>query len=230
MEKYQLIVKIDSEAIFNSGESDGNIVQMKVLTDEQGFVYYHSKTLKGQLKDQAIWIYKEYKKLDTEKAKDFIKIVSELFGLNKEECENHDIPKEIYEELGLYDSGKLKVGHLQLDDETKDFFNQWFELQKSKQYTTLSKHELIKAQTKIRTNISIEDGVVKKGGLVNFHTIREGLTFYSVLEVEETKSTKEAVKKVLELIIGGFRRIGANTHRGRGCITAKIKHMNGKGA
>ncbi len=226
MIKYKLEVKIDSEAIFNSGESDGNIVQMKVLTDEDGFVYYHSKTLKGQLKDVALWIYKEYKKLDDKKAKRFIEIVCELFGFNKEEYEYHQIDTTIK----LYELGKLKVGHLELDEETKDFFYKWFEVEKDKSYITLSKHELIQAQTKIRTNISIVDGVVKKGGLVNFHTVRQGLTFYSTIEVDDTVVDEKEITEVLKLITGGFKRIGANAHRGRGCITAEIINVSGMGA
>lgn len=241
--KYQLAVTIDSEAIFNSGETDGNAVQMKVLTDEDGFVYYHSKTLKGYLKTQAMAIYMEYVKLDKAKAKTFLKIINKLFGFNDAECNYYKIPKE---EITRYEIGSLKVGHLQLDEETKDFFKKWFKLQELNEYITFSKHELIKAQTKIRTNIAIEKkadkrGVVKKGGLLNFHTVREGLTFYSELVVEDINWTEDGeeestsiereaeIFRTLQLIAGGLRKIGANTHRGRGYCTAKIEKLEGKG-
>ncbi len=87
-------------------------------------------------------------------------------------------------------------------------------------YYRISPHDLIKAQTHIRTRIQLEDGVSKNKMLNTFHTVRKGLIFYSRVSFQEGISYE--IIKDLAKIVYSFRRIGAGIHRGRGEVKARL--------
>lgn len=247
-------VELKTETIFNSGESDSNIVQTKALTDADGFVYFHSKTLKGQLKDRAFWLYDRYSesKDGEEKAKKMANAIAYLFGIEEQELisrypnvKNSDKDPEsekfegfiksldydlypTFQKDPLYCEGHLKIGCLEFSQEFKEMFNQLkkAEDRTSEEYIRFSNDALIKAQTNIRTSISIgENGVTKDKFLGKYHTVRAGFKFESKLDFISGNDAKVDVSKFepeLNMIVMALDRIGANTNRGRGKVSSRL--------
>nr|WP_131464525.1 RAMP superfamily CRISPR-associated protein [Acetivibrio straminisolvens] len=228
MSEYKIKVKICSEAIFNSGERERNLVQTKVLSDPYGFVYFHAKTLKGQLKRQAFWLLKQYAKIDyikgTNHAASFIKSYEKLFGEPNED-EKEIIKKYVKEYESKWKSpGLMRLSNLELDIAIRNYFINLQNEDKENDYYRISPHDLIEAQTNIRTNIQLDDGIVKDKMFHSFHTVKDGLTFYSTISFEEdvSETNEPDLLKDLSRIIRSFRRIGAGIHRGRGEIEAHL--------
>lgn len=228
-------VELKTETIFNSGESDSNIVNTKALTDNDGFVYFHSKTLKGQLKDRAFWLYDRYDQScdGQEQAKKMANAIAYLFGIEQEELMSRYPDKTKYNEFTkklddsfqkepLYCEGHLKIGNLEFDKEFKEIFKS---LRKNDEdYINFSKDALIKAQTNIRTNIVIgENGVTQDKFLGKYHTIRSGFKFESTLNyIPENDEKAESFKSELEMIVKSLDRIGSSINRGRGKVVSKL--------
>ena len=227
---YLIEVEICSEAIFTSGEKEGNLVQSRAQTDDHGFVYFHAKTLKGQLKRQAFWLLKQYAAMDLSgdkvSAPNFYESIVKLFGINKEE------KGLIATKYGLHYSGKgqapglMKLSNLELDEKLREYFIAQQKIDEKEGYFRISPHDLIEAQTHIRTGIQLEDGVAKNKMLNTFHTVRKGLKFYSKVSFDE--EVNNTLIKDFAQIVYSFRRIGAGIHRGRGEIKAKLLVGEGK--
>jgi hypothetical protein len=220
-------IEICSEAIFTSGEKERNLVQSRAQTDAHGFVYFHAKTLKGQLKRQAFWLLKQYVSMDPLGEKNlagcFYESIVKLFGINHEEIKNID------KNYGIRYSGKWKgaglmnLSNLELDDKIRNYFIAHQKADESDGYHRISSHDLIEAQTHIRTGIQLENGVTKNRMFNTFHTVRKGLLFYSTISFEEDLNTiLNSLIDDLARIIYSFRRIGAGIHRGRGEIKARL--------
>lgn len=243
---YQIEVSLDSEAVFNSAESESNTVHMKALIDECGFVYFHSKTLKGQLKDQALWLHEKYRAVDTDFANKFVDSIEVLFGMNTDERklalgdEAEDHEKMTCQKVV---QGIMKLGNLELPKAVKDHFNAMIEAGGESDYFKVTRHDIINAQTNIRTSIKTEGGAAKEGALFTYHTVKSGMTFHADIEFadfmyryREEKGEDGKKKKTLacveagwqdhienlDRIIGSFKRIGAGTRRGRGKLQARL--------
>lgn len=228
--EYRIEIEICSEAILTSGEKERNTVQTKAQTDPYGFVYFHSKSLKGQLKKQAFWLLDKYISIDKDKAQSFYESIVTLFGTNAEETRRLEkIYNEENEEViklnkNPQNPGIMRLSNLELDKELRDYFISFYRDEEGeKEYYRISPHDLIEAQTHIRTGIQIKDGVAKNHMLNTFHTVRKGLVFYSTLTFDETenKITDEVIED-LAYIVYSMRRIGAGIHRGRGEVTARL--------
>ncbi len=206
---YQIEIKICSEAIFTSGEKESNLVQSRAQTDVHGFIYFHAKTLKGQLKRQAFWLLRQYAVMDLSEGKtranSFYESIVRLFGISSEEGQS---------------SGLMKLSNLELDEKLRNYFIAQRKIDEEKDYCRISPHDLIAAQTHIRTGIQMENGVAINKMLNTFHTVRKGLTFYSTVSFEE--EVNRALIDDLARIVYSFRRIGAGIHRGRGEIKASL--------
>lgn len=141
--KMRIRIELKSETIFNSGEAENNIVNMKALTDDDGFVYFHSKTLKGQLKDQAFWLYDKYCDVITSdstgialvKAKKYANMIVELFGIEQEELKNRYIGKN--------DSNNESVKELKNGEEKE-------EVKQFKGYLNLDKSDILYAEGNLK--------------------------------------------------------------------------------
>lgn len=220
--KYELEVKICSETIFDSGEKERNLVQSRVLTDRYGFVYFHAKSLKGQLKRQAFWLLEQYRSFDRARAASFLHSLVQLFGMNREELKLHAA-----EQMEMYPAtcqGILRLGHLELDERIRKYFMALQAEDVRKGYCSISPHDLIEAQTHIRTSIQLEQGVVKDKRLTSYHTVRKGLLFYSPLSF--TANAADYLGD-LQRIVYSLSRIGAGIHRGRGEVKTRLL-TNGK--
>jgi len=222
---YQIQIKIASEAIFDSGERERNTVQSKVLSDSYGFVYFHAKTLKGQLKKQAFWLLKQYDQIDkiqnTNYAERFYKSIVTLFGINS--LERNKLPQfEPYNISYGSVAGNMRLSNLELAKSIREYFIQLHKEDIENNYIRLSPYEIVKAQTNIRTGIQLEEGVIKKRMFNSYHTVKEDLYFYADITFENVSLINQSVIEDLAKIIYSFRRIGAGIHRGRGEVEAKL--------
>ncbi len=234
--EYQIEIEISSEAILTSGEKERNTVQTKAQTDPYGFVYFHSKTLKGQLKKQAFWLLDKFISSDKDKAQSFYQSIVVLFGTNADETrkleEKYNKKNEEVIKLNKnpQNPGIMRLSNLELDKELRDYFIGFYrDKEDEKDYYRISPHDLIEAQTHIRTGIQIKDGIAKNHMLNTFHTVRKGLVFYSTITIEELSNeiTDKGIEN-LAYIVYSLRRIGAGIHRGRGEITARLLQGNEK--
>jgi len=213
---YKIEVRIVSEAIFNSGEKERNLVQSRALTDRYGFVYFHAKSLKGQLKRQAFWLLEQYKSFDVRQAEDFFRSIVRLFGINDDELELYcrGLKNTYHQQQGI-----MKLSHLELDERIREYFRRLQQQDEQEEYYNISPHDLIEAQTHIRTSIQLEDEVTRDKMLTTYHTVKQGLIFYARLSFDADPLHD---LQNLQRIIRSFRRIGAGIHRGRGEVEARL--------
>ncbi|MRN53123.1 hypothetical protein [Paenibacillus monticola] len=209
---YVIEICLRSEAIFGSGEKERNLVQSKALTDAEGFVYFHAKSLKGQLKRQAIWLQQQYDSFDREQGVAFQGSIAALFGLNSWELD--ESIAEPYKKV-LREHGIMKFSHLELPASVREYFRAMLAEDRANGYIQLSQHDLIEAQTHIRTGIQCG----KDKMLTTFHTVKKGLIFYSTLTFDEDPAVH---LPALTRIVYSLNRIGANIHRGRGEVSARL--------
>lgn len=183
---YKIKAVIKSEAIFGSGKSKGQINEDSKY-DEDGFVYYSGKTLKGMIKK-----------------------TSNLIIDNCKAFENFDELKKIYDELFGKENSKISeqmhFSNLEISKEMKNKLLNEFKLTSS---------EILSAMTNIRNFIKIdnEKGVTAEGSLRNIRTIKENMVFFSDLG-ELNLEDKE--KKFLALVVRNTKNLGMNISKGRG--------------
>lgn len=241
--QYQIEVELLSEAIFSSGEKESNLVHTKVLTDTDGFVYFHAKSLKGLLKKRAYWLFKHYAKIDHKFAVDFLQALIKIFGINNEEIEllakecesligsDSSLLKDIYQLKKRHKlAGALKLAHLELPQLVRSYYKQIYNSQFSddgneNSYVFMSKHNLIEAQTHVRVGIQLEDGIIKNKMLNSVHTVRQGLIFYAPL-IFEHELSKDEINN-FSRIVYALDRIGAVYHRGYGQVRTKLLYKMG---
>lgn len=246
--QYQIKIELKSDAIFTNGEKQRNVVQSRALTDEDGFVYLHAKSLKGHLKKQAFWLLHKYDNVyqnvneinETEKSyvkqrrDQFLTSIEVLFGLNGWEKKLF-IPVDMKVQSEHPTQSLIKLGHLQLPQRVRQYFTQLFHDEASAQYVQLNKQELLEAQSNIRTYIQLEQtGVVKDNQLASFHTVKRGLVFFADIYIQPDPINKfykandfNAYLDDLSLIVKSMRVIGAGVHRGTGNIKAELL-LNGQ--
>lgn len=245
--QYQIKIELKSDAIFTNGEKQRNIVQSRALTDEDGFVYLHAKSLKGHLKKQAFWLLHKYdsvyqntkeiseanKSHIKQRRDQFLSSIEVLFGLN-------DWEKQLFIPVDMNvkkhpTQGLIKLGHLQLPQRVRQYFSQLLNEEVSAQYVQLNKQELLEAQSNIRTYIQLDEtGVVKDNQLASFHTVKRGLVFFADINIQPDPLNKfynandfNTYLDDLSLIVKSMRVIGAGVHRGTGNIQAELL-LNGR--
>lgn len=169
----------------------------------------------------------KYINIDKDKAQSFYQSIVTLFGTNADETRR--LERKYNEEViklnkDSQNPGIMRLSNLELDKELRDYFIGFYKDEKGEnEYYRISPHDLIEAQTHIRTEIQIKDGVVKNHMFNTFHTVREGLVFYSTLTFDETENKiTDKVTEDLACIVYSLRRIGAGIHRGRGEVTARL--------
>lgn len=213
----KLEVQIRSEAIFSSGEGE-QLVHTRALTDRDGFVYFHAKTLKGQLKRQAFWLFRRYQECDKARAEQFCASIAELFGVNGEEIGRY-LPQG-GKQLHYPAVGCVKFGRLELDKNIRDYFRSLLQTDENDPDDYFTPHDLVAAQTNIRTSIQIQNGVAKDHMMTAYQTVKTGLVFYSNLTFDPAPSAQSL--EDFYRIVCSFRRIGAGIHRGRGLVRARL--------
>ena len=219
---HSIEVRIRSEAIFNSGEKERNLVQAKVLADHHGLVYFHAKSLKGQLKRQAFRLLRLYQNFDEQRAELFLNSIVKLFGINSGELKMAKSTEDKNLEPG---QGIMKLGPLELHPSIRAYFialqAEGARDRSCEKFYRISAHDLIEAQTHIRTGIQVEEGRAKEKRLTTYHTVKEGLIFYSSVYFD-IDPVPAAYLGDLQRIVRSLDRIGAGVHRGRGEVESRL--------
>ncbi|WP_273319713.1 RAMP superfamily CRISPR-associated protein [Vallitalea guaymasensis] len=216
--RYIIKVTLESEAVFNSGEEDKNLVNEKVLCDEEGFVYLHAKTFKGILRQRGKWVFDKLIKINKEFDDNAI---DRMFG-----TEGNPILDTDTEYVGSTTS-MLQIGNLELDSDIKEVFRLSNRLKDDIDYK-ITPYELVQAQTNTRTKIKIDEtGVVQEHRTMAYHTVKKDLEFYS--HVNLNVNSDEEIKKyelLLALIVKNIDKIGGSVNRGRGQVKAELLYEN----
>ncbi len=206
MVTYELALIIKSEAIFGSGISNVYIHE-DCQYDENGFIYYHSKTLKGLLHRTGKNLFG-----------DDNKIVKSLFGSEadeeieeKKEKKFKENSTEKEESERKINEGKLIFSNLELPNEIK-------EIVKKEQ---LSIGEILKIQTNIRKFIKIGASGVNEN-LRTVRTVKDGIVLTGQIKIKMGLTEKE--KRDLLFILKATRNIGLMKNRGRGEVEFKIDY------
>lgn len=197
MNKLQIEVTLLSEAIFGSGETVSNSVDIEVLQDSLGIPYMKGKTFKGKLREEVQAIATLLEKSTN---KNFKTIIENLFG--KEGAYNEDTNNIL---------GTLKFSNCEIDNsiiillETGDF----------------SKEEILGAFTEIRNFTSIgENGVAKEGSLRQGRVIKKDIVYYVDLSIGRELTNIE--KGLLAAGVSGLRNLGAMESRGKGRVKCRL--------
>lgn len=224
MNKYLLKITLKSEAVFNSGEEEQNLVNDKVLADEFGFVYFHGKTLKGQLRKKAKWIEEKIEKIKgKEGARPFNESIIKLFGSEFSGGKEHQ--KESSKMLIPRQRGIMTITNLELPKDIRNYFKNINDY--NDEDYKITPYDMIKAQTQKRTRIQIEEsGTVENGMIMTYHTVKDGLAFYSEIGFLERIDFKDLIS--LNIVVKSLDSIGSSINRGRGKIKAELLKKNGK--
>lgn len=225
MDKYFLKITLKSEAIFNSGEEEQNLVSDKVLADEYGFVYFHAKTLKGQLRKRAEWLRNKLLQIKgEEKIKAYEKSIVKLFG---SEYQGNKVKNSLSKAKKNRDTdynhrGIMTLRNLELSEELRDYLK----FINSNRDTDnleykITPYDMIEAQTNRRTRIQIgEDGTNEESMMMTYHTVKDGLVFYSEINFLDEIDKKDLT--ALNAIVNSLEYIGSSINRGRGKIKAEL--------
>ena len=206
MSKYKLVMIIKSEAILGSGISNV-FIHEDCSYDENGFVYYHAKTLKGIF-------HKTAEKIG-------IKNIDVLFGAegnnedkgiaeNQKENKKSNITQQ--EKNITQKNGKLIFSNLEVPKEIVQIVNE---------NSKLNTNEVLNLQTNIRQFIKInKNGTTEDGSLRNIRTIKDGMILLG--EVYAEKILNEEEEKEFLFVLKATRNIGTMRNRGRGEVEFKL--------
>lgn len=169
MANYRIKAIIESETIFGSGKSRGQINE-DCQYDEDGFIFYNAKALKGVLRSTGELIINSCKEKELEEK--FYK----LFGAT------------YFEDVKNRNNGELRFSNLQISDEMKKALKDLG-----------NKHEILQAMTNIRQFIRIDkNGVTKENSLRNIRTIKEKMVFYSELGEHELTNEEKFLALIVK--------------------------------
>lgn len=229
MNKYLLKITLKSEAIFNSGEEEQNLVNDKVLADEYGFVYFHAKTLKGQLRRRARWLGNKLAKINGEDnipayEESIIKLFgSEYQGGSVQSKSGDKKNEELNTRVPDYNHrGIMTLTNLELEKELRDYFRSINndDNENDLEYK-ITPYDMIEAQTNRRTRIQLgEGGTCEEHMMMTYHTVKDGLVFYSEINLLDEINGKDLA--VLNAIVNSLDNIGSSINRGRGKIKAVL--------
>lgn len=196
MAEYKIKAVIKSDAIFGSGKSKGQIHE-DCQYDEDGFVYYGGKTLKGMLRKTGKMIIDNYLKIDNENGKKLEETLIKLFG--------SEYVKDRAE-------GILRFEDLKVSEELRN---------KVKSKSNAQPDEVLNAMTDINSFIKIDStkGVTEEKTLRNIRTIKKEMVFYSKLGEINLSDDEE---KLLDLIVKNTNYLGMNISKGRGEVELKL--------
>lgn len=214
MKTYTLSIKLLSDALINSGEGFGAIIDSDVVFDEIGLPYIPAKRIKGCLRDavREVCIMLEsaqvisFLNLDKTNDKEY-KVFEDVFGLPGKES-----PAPVY------------FSHLTIDDYEKN--RQWLEYlrntyAKEKHGTgILTRDSVLATFTTIRQQTAINhEGVADEHSLRTIRVLRKGIVLRGEIHALEINPN---IVKLLALGCLNLRRLGTKRNRGFGEVECRL--------
>ena len=221
MKTYTLSIKLLSDALINSGEGFGAIIDSDVVFDDVGLPYIPAKRIKGCLRDAAREVCamleeaQVYAFLNLDKTKDGeYQIFEQVFG-----APGKEFPAPVY------------FSHLTIDDYGKN--RQWLEYLRDKytkehedsskaKYRTgiLTRDSVLTTFTTIRQQTAIsKEGVADEHSLRTIRVLKKGIVFHG--EIHALENDQNTVK-LLTLGCLNLRRIGTKRNRGFGEVDCRL--------
>ena len=196
MQTYNLVVHMESEAVFGSGESVPGYVDLEILHDEAGLPFLKSKTLKGKLREEAVNLAKRFDQMAP--ALGASELVSRLFG-----------------EGGATFTTLLRVSDLKVSRGVEQMLKKGLE-------GLFSAQDVLDSLTEIRSYTSIDQttGRAKDQTLRQIRVLKNGLTFHSTFHAERPLS--EVEEELLVASVAALRQIGAMQSKGKGKIRTEL--------
>lgn len=188
-------IKVLSEGIFGSGESEANGVDVDILRDEIGVPYFKGKSFKGKLREEAETL-KNY--LHLYGSNRYGEIFIGLFGLE-----------------GKLDYNTLKFSNCKIASEV------WNNLKYGINKGEFSKEDILNSLTEVRTFTRLnDDGIAEKGFLRQARVIKKDLTLYCNVECNRELSSIE--KGFLASAVSSLRNLGTMESRGKGKVSCTL--------
>lgn len=201
MECLKVEVKLISEAIFGSGETVSNSVDIEVLQNELGIPYIKGKTIKGKLREEVEAVATLIEKTT---GKNYTEYVEGLFG--KEGKYSVDTSNVL---------NTLKFSNCEISTNISDI------LRKSINDGELSKEEVLGAFTELRSFTSIDaNGIAKKGSLRQARVVKKDIKYY--VTITSGRNLTQIEKGLLAAGVSSLRNIGAMESRGKGRVSCRL--------
>ncbi|MFN3531844.1 MAG: RAMP superfamily CRISPR-associated protein [Candidatus Brocadia sp.] len=221
MKTYTLRIKLLSDALINSGEGFGAIIDSDVVFDDVGLPYIPAKRIKGCLRDAARESCEMLKNAQ----------VISFFNLNKTKDGEYQIIEDVFGGPGRESPAPVYFSHLTIDDYEKN--RQWLEYLRdtytkkhtdnhSKEYRTgiLTRDSVLATFTTIRQQTAISnEGVADEHSLRTIRVLKKGIVFYG--EIHSLKNDPDTAK-LLALGCLNLRRLGTKRNRGFGEVECKL--------
>lgn len=225
MKTYTLSIKLLSDALINSGEGFGTIIDSDVVFDDVGLPYIPAKRIKGCLRDAA------------REACEMLKSAQVISFINldkSDEDREYKIIEQVFGSPGKELPAPAYFSHLTIDDYENN--RQWLKYftekytkehegrsgDSPKKYCTgiLSRDNILSTFTTIRQQTAIsKEGVADEHSLRTIRVLEKGIVFHG--EIHALKDDQNTVK-LLALGCLNLRRIGTKRNRGFGEVGCKL--------
>lgn len=217
----KITIKLLSDALINSGEGFGAIIDSDVVFDDIGLPYIPAKRIKGCLRDAA---REACEMLESAQVKAFL-------NLDKTKDKEYQIFEKVFGRPGNKEPAPVYFSSLNIDDYKKNW--QWLEYLRDKytkehedsskgRYGTgiLTRDSVLATFTTIRQQTAIsKEGVADEHSLRTIRVLKKGIIFHGEIHALENDPY---TKKLLALGCLNLRRLGTKRNRGFGEIECKL--------
>ncbi|MGM0410698.1 MAG: RAMP superfamily CRISPR-associated protein [Bacillota bacterium] len=220
MKEYKVIIELKSDACFSSGESINGLVNNELVLDKNGFPCFLGKTFKGVLRESIKNIL--FPSLTDSEKKEIVKILGrnpydnfqakgKKHFSGKVKFSNFKLDRKIVKKINNYKSKYLEKVIRNNENKESSFYKK-----KSAAYNENVVNEIF-SNINYSTRIN-EKGVSEDASLRAIRTLKKGLIFTSIIEVEDDVNI-DLLKRALKTV----KHIGSNKTRGKGLIDIEIK-------
>lgn len=214
MKTYTLSIKLLSDALINSGEGFGAIIDSDVVFDDVGLPYIPAKRIKGCLRDAAREVCEMLKNAQ----------VISFLNLYKPEDGEYQIIEKVFGAPGGESPAPVYFSHLTIDDYEKN--RQWLEYLRNT-YTKerhgtgiLTRDSILTTFTIIRQQTAINnEGVADDHSLRTIRVLKKGIVFHGEIHTLENDPN---IEKLLALGCLNLRRLGTKRNRGFGEVECRL--------
>lgn len=224
MKNYTLSIKLLSDALINSGEGFGALIDSDVVFDDVGLPYIPAKRIKGCLRDAAREVCAM---LESAQVTSFLNLDKTKDTKDKE----YKVIEKVFGPRGGASPAPVYFSHLTIGDYEKN--RQWLEYLRNTctkehedsskaKYRTgiLTRDSVLTTFTTIRQQTAINhEGVADEHSLRTIRVLKKGIVFRGEIHALEINPN---IGKLLALGCLNLRRLGTKRNRGFGEVECKL--------